>query len=116
GRWGWCGFSRGDPLRYRSLPYKSMIGPETQRIHSVLRAPSLYELHQAAQGDSGGAFGDPRFALFHPGGAGYVEVDPGSVFGELFQEHGGEDGASPAASGIDHIGDVGFEILFVFVV
>src|ERR1035437_10312586 len=82
----------------------------------LLRAPSFYELHQTAQGYSRWAFGNPRLLLFHPGGAGYVEVDPGRVFGEFFQEHGGGDGSAPASAGIHHVGDVRFDDLFVFVV
>src|ERR1035437_6532176 len=85
-------------------------------ILDLLRAPSFYELHQTAQGYSRWAFGDPRLLLFHPGGAGYVEVDAGRVFGKFFQEHGGGDGSAPASAGIHHVGDVRFDDLFVFVV
>src|ERR1035441_4746710 len=83
---------------------------------ALLRAPSFYELHQAAECDPRGAFGDPGFVVFHPGGAGYVEVDPGGVFGKFFQEHGGGDGAALAAAGVYDIGDVGLDTFFVFFV
>src|SRR5260221_13666406 len=43
-------------------------------------------------------------------------MDPRCVFGEFFQEHGGEDGAAPTAAGIDHVGDVRLEVFLVFVV
>src|ERR1700674_3485916 len=81
-----------------------------------LRLPSIYKLHQTAQGNSRGTFGDPRFGLFHPGGPRNVEMDPWSVFGKFLEEHGGEDSAAPTAAGIDHVGDVGFEVFLVFVV
>src|SRR4029077_12211355 len=66
--------------------------------------------------DSRRAFGDPRFGFFGPGGAGDVEVQPRGVFGELFQEHGGGDGATPAAAGVHDVGNAALDDVFVFFV
>src|SRR5215469_3793438 len=73
------------------------------------------EFDQGADGDAGGAFGDPGFGVFHPGDTGDVEVNPGRVTDELFKEHGGGDGAAPASATVDDVGDVGLDHLAIVV-
>src|SRR5271157_1921591 len=82
----------------------------------ALSTPSLYELHQAPHRDSRGTLGNPGLGILHPRGAGDIEVDPGSVFGEFLEEHSGGNGAAPTAAGIHHVGDVRLDDLLAFVV
>ena len=58
------------------------------------------KLHQAAQSNSGRAFGDPGFLLFGPGGAGDIEVQPWRVVDEFFQEDSGGAGAASASASV----------------
>src|SRR6185295_1490147 len=60
---------------------------------AIGKVPS--ELHQAAERDSRGTFGNPRLLLLGPGGARDIEMQPGGLLGELFEEHGRRDGATP---------------------
>src|SRR5437870_2017052 len=80
----------------------------------IVEAPN--ELHQAADGDSGGTFGDPGFVFFHPGDAGDVEVDPGRLVNKFFQEHGSDDGPAPASTAVDDVGYARADHLFVFLI
>src|SRR5271154_633300 len=73
-------------------------------------------LYDAADGYSGRTFGGPGFGFVHPGHAGDVEVNPGGVFGEFLQEHGGRDGSAIAAACVLDVSDVGADLLTVFVV
>ncbi len=43
-------------------------------------------------------------------------MNPWSVLGKFLQEHGGEDSPAISTPGINHVGDVGFEVFLVFVV
>src|SRR5260370_15371051 len=52
------------------------------------------EMDEGAEGDAGGAFGEPGLGVVVPGGAGDVQVDPRRVAGELLDEHGAGDGAA----------------------
>src|SRR6476646_10991996 len=76
----------------------------------------LNELHQTTHCNSRWAFRDPGLGFFRPRRAGDVEMQPRGVFGELLQEHGGGDGAAPAAPGVHDVGDARLDDLFVFVV
>src|SRR5438552_16229267 len=95
-------------------PLKSSSCRQTK---SRLRLPELTrELNQTSHGDSRWTFCDPGFRVFHPGGAGDVEMDPGRVLGEFLQKLGGSDRATPASAGVHKVGDVRFDLLFIFVV
>src|SRR5437588_11582934 len=80
----------------------------------AVEAPN--KLHQAADGDSRRAFGDPGFVFFHPGDAGDIEVDPGRLVNKFFQEHGSGDGPAPAPATVDDVGDARADHLFVFLI
>ena len=69
----------------------------------------------AADAEAAGAFGDVGFGVFVPGHAGDVEVDPGGFVGEDVQELGCGAGSAPAAAGVFDVGDVGADLLVVFV-
>ena len=53
------------------------------------------EVDEGAEGDAGGAFGEPGLGVVVPGGAGDVEMNPRRVAGEFLDEHGAGDGAAP---------------------
>ena len=64
------------------------------------------EVDEGSDGYAAGAFGHPGFVFFEPCGSGDVEVNPGLVFDELLEEHGGGYGSAPAASGVLDVGDL----------
>src|SRR5260370_4846217 len=55
-------------------------------------------MNQRAEGDAGGAFGEPGLGVIVPGGTSDVEVNPRRVAGELLDEHGAGDGAAAFAA------------------
>src|SRR2546430_960679 len=59
---------------------------------------SLDQVHQCAEGDAGGAFGEPRLGIVVPGGAGDVEVNPWRVAGEFADEPRAGDGTAAFAA------------------
>jgi hypothetical protein len=67
----------GDTTK-RQRPY---IGKVLSAVWSSREA--LHEFHQAAQRNPRWAFGDPGLLVFHPGCAGDIEVNPGSIFCEF---------------------------------
>src|SRR5579871_412934 len=77
---------------------------------------ALHKLNQAAQRNPRRTLGNPRLLIFRPCGAGDVEMDPRRILRELFQEHGGRDGAAPAPRGVDDVGDRRADLLSVLVV
>src|SRR5580693_9590454 len=83
-------------------------------VHLIRK--TLHELNQATQRDSRWTFGDPGLLILHPGRARDVEMNPRSVFGELFQEHGRVDGAAPASPRVYDVSDARLDIVFVFVI
>jgi len=76
-----------------------------------------HEVDEGAEGHAGGAFGEPGLGVVVPGGAGDVQVDPGSVAGEFLDEHGAGDGAAafPTADVLD-VGDSSLDEFAVLVV
>src|ERR1700737_4636851 len=80
----------------------------------VPKLPS--KLYQTSHRDPGRPFSDPGLVVFHPSGAGDIEMDPGSVFCKFFQEHGRSARAAPAPAGIHDIGDIRLDLLFVLIV
>src|SRR5579872_7239445 len=75
------------------------------------------EVDEGAEGDAGGAFGEPGLGVVVPGGAGDVEVDPGGVAGEFADEPGAGDAAAAfAAANVLNVGEAAFDELAVFVV
>src|SRR5580700_8175625 len=94
---------------------KAYLSAETSNsIH--LACEALHKPNQAAQRDSRGTFGDPRFLIFHPGCACNVEMNPWSIFGKLFQEHGCINGSAPTPAGVNDVGDGGLDVFFIFVI
>src|SRR3990167_2103539 len=74
-------------------------------------------MHQGAEADAGGAFGQPRPGLFEPGGAGDVEVNPGRVAHELPDEERAVDGAAAAAlAGVADVSNLALDVVGVVVV
>src|SRR6185503_16754651 len=63
------------------------------------------ELDQAAHRYSRRTLCDPRLVLFHPRGAGDIEMDPRRCFREFPQERGGSACASPASAGVHQVSD-----------
>src|SRR5215469_14794670 len=82
----------------------------------LLRGEVFRELYERANPNSRWSLRDPSFVVFHPGSAGDVQMQPGSIFGKLLEEHGGGNCSAPAAAGVDNIGDVGPDAFFVFLV
>src|SRR5712692_1315571 len=75
------------------------------------------EVDEGAEGDAGGAFGEPGLGVVVPGGAGDVQVNPGRVAGELLDEHGAGDGAAAfAAADVLDVGDGALDEFAVVVV
>src|SRR5436853_3625521 len=74
------------------------------------------KLHQRPHAASRWPFSNPWLVLFHPGGSGDVAVQPRCILGKLFQEHGRCDCSTPTSAGVDDIGDVGTDHLFVFLI
>src|SRR5208337_1233141 len=98
-------------------PVKSC--PDTKPVHATSSgdsAPFLVTAHpleDRADSDAAGAFGDKWLGIFDPGKAGDVEVNPGSVFDEDFEELGCRNRAAPASAGILDVADVGLDHLGV---
>src|SRR5689334_9010177 len=79
-----------------------------------LKAPD--KLNQAPHGDARRPLGDPAFVFFHPGGTGNVEMQPWRIVDELFQEDRCGAGAAPASAGVHDVGDVGADLVEIFLV
>src|SRR3990167_8734511 len=74
-------------------------------------------MHQGAEADAGGAFGQAGSGLFQPGGAGDVEVNPGRVAHELLDEERAVDGAAAAAlAGVADVSNLALDVVGVLVV
>src|SRR6266849_8851843 len=108
--------SRSDPgVMAHELPLRCSQKLD-QILPELLTREVFGELHQTAHRNSRRTFRNPRLVVFHPGGAGDIEMQPGRVFGELFEEHGGGDGPAISSAGIHHVGNVGADLLFVFII
>src|SRR5580704_14953268 len=90
------------PKKDAEHPLRSVTRDPNPRLSFLLRE-ALDELHQAPQRDSRRTLRDPRLLIFHPRRAGNVEMNPGSVFRELLQEHRRVNRAAPASTGVDNI-------------
>src|SRR5260370_32102406 len=74
-------------------------------------------MHEGAEGDAGGAFGEPGLGVVVPGGASDIEMDPRRVAGELLDEHGAGDGAAAfAAADVLDVGNGSLDEFAVVVV
>ena len=71
--------------------------------------------HDAADSHTGGAFSGPGLGFVEPGETGYIEMEPRGILGELLEEHGCGDGSAVAATGVLDVGDVGADLLAIFV-
>src|ERR1041385_1986241 len=107
-------WSKGRRRGNRRISPRLEIKKPTPTLFSVLKAPN--KLNQAAHTDSGWAFGDPGFVVFYPCCACDIEVQPGRVVNEFFQEDGRGAGSAPASAGIHDVGDARTDLVKIFLV
>src|ERR1700733_2632152 len=82
----------------------------------VSGTPVQSQIDERAQRNGCRPLGKERLGVVQPGGTGDIDVNPGGVFGELFEEHGGRARASPTRADVLDIGVNGLELVAVFVV
>src|SRR5215469_18419771 len=74
-------------------------------------------MDNGAEGDAGGAFGEPGLGVVVPGGAGDVEMDPGRVAGEFTDKpRAGDRAAAFAAADVLNVGEAALDEFAILIV